>query len=261
MPFIQVDDLSIHFEMAGTGEPVVFLHGLSNNSQSWRRQMEGLKNHFKVIAWDAPGYGLSSDPKKEFRYFSEFADALKGFIEQLPYDSVYLVGHSMGACIAVDFTDRYQDKVKALILADATRGSAALTEEVNEKRLRDRLHSIENLKPKEMAANRIHALLGDHPSEEVKREAQEIMGQVRLAGYRGVAYSLYHVNQMDILPRITVPTLIICGEEDRVTPVSESQVFHEKIPHSQMVTIPKTGHLCYQEDASTFNQHVMQFFK
>ncbi|KAA9015973.1 alpha/beta fold hydrolase [Niallia endozanthoxylica] len=261
MPFTQVEDLLIHYEIAGKGDPIVFLHGLSNNSQSWRKQLDGLKDHFTVIAWDAPGYGQSSNPKEEFREFSQFADVLHGFIKQLQYDSVYLVGHSMGSCIAVDFTVRYPSMVKSLILADATRGSAALSKEENEKRLQNRLQSIENLDPKEMAAKRIDALLGYHPQEDIKKEAERIMGQVRLAGYRAVSYSLYHVNQMETMTKIAVPTLVICGEEDRVTPVSESQVFHERIANSQMVTIPKTGHLCYQEDSVSFNEYVAQFFK
>jgi len=261
MPFIQVEDLSIHYEIAGKGEPIVLLHGLSNNSKSWSRQIEGLKDHFTVIAWDAPGYGQSSNPKEEFREFFQFADVLHRFIKGLQYDSVYLVGHSMGSCIAIDFTVRYPSMVKSLILADATRGAAALSKEENEKKLQDRVFSIENLDPKDMASNRIQALLGENPQEDVKIEAQKIMGQVRPAGYRAVAYSLYHVNQMSMLPKITVPTLIICGEEDRVTPVSESQIFHENIAHSKMVTIPKTGHLCYQEDAVAFNKYTAEFFK
>lgn len=261
MPYIQVEDLSIHYEIAGKGDPVIFLHGLSNNSQSWRRQLEGLQDHFTVIAWDAPGYGKSSDPQMEFREFFQFADVLHGFIKGLKYESVYLVGHSMGSCIAVDFTVRYPHMVKALILSDATRGGAALTQEENEKRLRNRVHSIENLDPKEIAAKRIDALLGNNPNDDVKKEAESIMGQVRLSGYRAVAYSLYHVNQMEMLSEISIPTLVICGEEDKITPVSESQIFHEKLKQSQLVTIPKTGHLCYQEDPITFNQYVAQFFK
>lgn len=259
MPFLKTTNLTIHYEIAGKGEPLVLLHGMSNNSQSWRRQLEGLKENFTVIAWDAPGYGQSSDPKEEFQSFSQFADVLKEFIEALPYESVYLLGHSMGAAIAIDFSSRFPSMVRSLILADATRGSAALSAEENEKRLQNRLHSIENLDPKEIAANRVYALLAPNPNEEVKKEAEKIMGQVRLAGYRAVAYSLYNQNQMDILATISAPTLIICGEEDGVTPVKESQVIHEKIANSKLVTIPKTGHLCYQEDPQTFNQHVLEF--
>lgn len=261
MPFVKVQDLMIHYEMEGKGEPLILLHGMSNNSQSWRRQLQNLKESFTVIAWDAPGYGQSSDPSKEFREFSQFADVLKGFLEQFHYESVYLLGHSMGAAIAIDFTYRFPSMVKSLILSDATRGAAALDEEENGKRLKQRLHSIETLNPKEIAKNRVNALLAPNPNEEVKEEAEKIMGQVRPAGYRAVAYSLSCLNQMDMLQAISIPTLIIYGELDSVTPVSEAKIFHEKIKNSKLVTIPETGHLCYQEDSNSFNQHVSAFLK
>lgn len=261
MPFIQVGDLSIHYEIAGNGEPLVLLHGMSNNSQSWKKQLKGLQENYTVIAWDAPGYGQSSDPQPEFRHFSQFADVLKGFIEALRYDSIYLLGHSMGAAIAIDFSYRYPEMVKKLIIADATRGSAALSQEENEKRLNNRLASIETIDPREIASRRINALLSPQASDEVRDEVARIMSQVRPAGYRAVAYSLYHVNQMDFLPSISARTLVICGEVDTVTPVSESRVFHEGIANSELAIIPGTGHLCYQEDPILLNQLVLNFLK
>lgn len=261
MPFVQVGDLSVHYEIAGQGEPLVLLHGMSNNAQSWKKQMKELQEYYTVIAWDAPGYGQSSDPKEEFRYFSQFADVLKGFIEGLNYDSIYLLGHSMGAAIALDFAHLFPQMVKALIISDATRGSAALSKEENESRLQSRLTAIETMEPHEIAKRRVTALLAPQASEEVREDAEKIMSQIRLAGYRAVAYSLYHVNQMDFLSSISKPTLVICGELDSVTPVSESRIFHENIPDSELVIIPGTGHLCYQEDPVSFNRHVMNFLK
>lgn len=259
MPFIQVGDLSIHYEIAGQGEPLVLLHGMSNNSQSWKKQMKELQEYYTVIAWDAPGYGQSSDPQEEFRHFSHFADVLKEFIEELHYDSIYLLGHSMGAAIALDFCHRFPSMVKALIIADATRGSAALSKDENETRLKNRLNAIETMEPHEIAKRRVEALLAPQAAEEVRNEAEKIMSQVRLAGYRSVAYSLYHVNQMNFLSSISTPTLVICGELDSVTPVSESRVFHENILNSEFSIIPGTGHLCYQEDPASFNRQVLNF--
>ncbi|WP_134702450.1 alpha/beta fold hydrolase [Ammoniphilus sp. YIM 78166] len=259
MPFVEVGDLSIHYEIAGRGEPLVLLHGMGNNSQSWRKQISELQEHFTIIAWDAPGYGASSDPQYELRSFCQFADILKGFLEKLPYQSVNLLGHSMGAAIAIDFCHRYPSQVKSLIISDATRGAAALDQEENEKRLKNRLNSIETLDPQEIAKRRVKELLAPQASDEVRREAERIMAQVRPAGYRSVAYSLYHVNQMDLLSAISIPTLVICGELDKVTPVSESRIFHESMPQSEFVIIPETGHLCYQEDSATFNRHILNF--
>ncbi|MCP3742087.1 alpha/beta fold hydrolase [Rossellomorea sp. BNER] len=259
MPFIQVNGLMIHYEIKGKGKPLVILHGMGNNSQSWKNQLDGLSEHFTIIAWDAPGYGKSSDPDEELRNFSQFADVLKGFIENLNYESVTILGHSMGSAIALDFCHRNPQMVDALIISDATRGSAGLSKEENEKKLEIRLKNIDTLKPTEIAKKRVKELLAPEPKKEVEKEAERIMSQVRPMGYRSVAYSLFHLNQMDTLSSISVPTLIICGELDKVTPVSESQIFHELIPNSTFVIIPRSGHLCYQEDPASFNSVVYNF--
>ena len=136
---------------------------MGNNSQSWKKQLTGLSNQFTVIAWDAPGYGKSSDPKVELREFKQFADVLKGFIEKLNYETVTLLGHSMGSAIALDFCYRFPDKVDALIISDATRGAAALSKEENERRLNNRLNNIELLEPEELAKLRVKELFSPQP--------------------------------------------------------------------------------------------------
>ncbi|MFL6557536.1 MAG: alpha/beta fold hydrolase [Bacillus sp. (in: firmicutes)] len=259
MPFLQVEDLQIHYEIEGQGAPLIILHGMGNNSQSWKKQLTGLSKQFTVIAWDAPGYGKSSDPKVELKEFKQFADVLKGFIDKLNYESVTLLGHSMGSAIALDFCYRFPKMVDALIISDATRGAAALTKEENERRLNNRLTNIETLDPKELAKLRVKELLSPQPDPEIKKEAERIYAQIRPMGFRSVAYSLFSLNQMEILSSISAPTLVICGELDRVTPVSESQIFHDSIKGSTFATIPGTGHLCYQEDPNRFNEIVLDF--
>ncbi|MFS0575798.1 alpha/beta hydrolase [Sporosarcina sp. 179-K 3D1 HS] len=261
MPTVQLKDFTIHYKKEGNGHPLIILHGLGNNSQSWKNQLASLNDTFTVIAWDAPGYGESSDPKDEFQHFSQFADVLKEFVDALGYKSVYLLGHSMGSAIAIDFTSRFPEMVDKLIIADPTRGAAALSEEENQKKLQNRLDSINNLDPSELARQRARNLLSSNASTEVIQEAERIMSQVRPPGYRSVSYSLSNLNNLDLLPSISVPTLVICGEEDKVTPVSEAEVFHRLIEGSRLEIIPNAGHLCYQEDPETFNEKVVNFLR
>src|SRR5699024_2469311 len=145
---------------------------------------------FTVIAWDAPGYGKSSDMDELFKTFSEFSNVLKQFIEELGYESVYLLGHSMGAAIAVDFAHRNPEMVKKLVLADATRGAASLTEEQNNTNLENRIKAIDELSGEELAEQRVPNLLSPNVSPEVMENAKKIMAQVRSSGYKSVAHSL-----------------------------------------------------------------------
>jgi len=261
MPFCQLDEFLIHYRESGEGKVLVILHGLGNNSQSWKHQLNELKDQFKVIAWDAPGYGESSDPKKEFQEFSQFADVLRELLENLGLNSVYLLGHSMGSAIALDFTLRYPEMVEALIISDATRGAAGLSPEENTRKLQNRLHSINTLEPSELARKRVKALLSPYAPYEVVKEAERVMSQVRPPGYRSVSYSLSNLNQIESLSSISVPTLVMCGELDQVTPVSESKIFYECIPNAELAIVPNTGHLCYQEDPKTFNKFITDFLE
>ncbi len=261
MPTVQLRNFTIHYAQEGKGHPLIILHGLGNNSQSWKNQLSALKDNFTVIAWDAPGYGKSSDPEEEFKHFSQFADVLKEFVDTLGYESIHLLGHSMGSAIAIDFAYRFPNLVDKLIIADPTRGAAGLSKEENAKRLQERLDSINNLDPSELAKQRARNLLSPNAPEEIVREAERIMSQVRPPGYRSVSYSLGNLNQMSILPSISVPTLVICGELDKVTPVSEAEIFHQSILDSKLEIIPDTGHLCYQEDPETFNEKIVRFLE
>lgn len=261
MPFIETSHINVYYEKRGNGEPLIFLHGLGNNSQSFSHQLEGLADNFTVIAWDAPGYGKSSDQAQLYKNFSEFSDVLYEFVEGLQLDTFNLLGHSMGAAIAVDFTHRFGHKVNKLILADPTRGAANLTPEQNERNLKNRVTAVDELTGEQLAERRVPNLLAENAPEEVVNRAKQIMAQVRPSGYKSVAHSLYNLNQMDIYPQIKHETLIICGEEDRVTPVSESETVHERIKHSELVIIPEAGHLCYQEKPQLFNEAIIKFLQ
>lgn len=258
MSVTQVGSLTIHYRSAGEGIPLVLLHGLGNNSQSWARQYAGLQNEFRVIGWDTPGYGQSSDPDPEFRTFGELAEILKGFLDSLGLEQVYLLGHSMGSTLAMEFASKYPQYLKALILAASTRGGR-VNPDTNEQKLKNRLHNIENLPPEELAELRTPAMFSPHAAPELVAEGKRIMSQVRLAGYRSVAYSLFNADQTPLLASIQMPTLLICGEDDKVTPVPESQVVHQGIAGSTLELVPRAGHLVYMEQPETFNSLVRSF--
>lgn len=259
MPYTQVGNLSIHYRTAGEGAPLILLHGLGNNSQSWSRQLEGLQEHFQVIAWDTPGYGDSSDPDPEFRTFGELADILKGFIDSLGFKKIFLLGHSMGSTTAMEFCAKYPDSVEALILAASTRGGRT-NPETNERKLQNRIHNVET-SPEKLAELRTPDMFSPYAKPEMIAEAKRIMAMVRPPGYRSVAYSLYNADQTELLSSIKMPTMLICGKDDKVTPVAESRIVEEKIAGSTLKLIPQAGHLCYFEQPEEFNRLVLSFLQ
>ncbi|MFM1653158.1 alpha/beta fold hydrolase [Brevibacillus sp. B_LB10_24] len=260
MPFLQTGSLTIHYETAGNGMPLILLHGLGNNSRSWKHQLSGLQEHFQVIAWDTPGYGKSSDPDPEFRTFRELADILKAFLDGLGLQKIHLLGHSMGSALALQFCSMYPEYVEALILAATTLGGRTHPK-TNEEKLQNRLRMIEQETPAELARKRVPQTLSPYASDEVRQYAESIMAQVRASGYRSVSYALYHADQTPLLADIKVPTLVICGEDDIITPVKESVTVQQGIKDSKLVLIPQAGHVCYLEQPEAFNTHVRTFLQ
>jgi len=151
VPDAVINGTTIHYEIAGKGSPLVLLHGIGSNSRSWRRQLAGFSSDFQVIAWDAPGYGGSSDPsgKPSMRYY---ADGLRGLLDSLGISRMSLLGHSTGGVVAQEFYRAYPEYVRTLILAD-TRYLGSKSP------LDQRMKSIRSMTPAELARERAPRLL------------------------------------------------------------------------------------------------------
>jgi pimeloyl-ACP methyl ester carboxylesterase len=248
VPDATLDGAIIHYETAGNGFPLVLLHGIGSNSRSWQHQLSGLSQDFQVIAWDAPGYGRSSDlPPVIKPAMSVYADRLRDLLNSLRLNQVFLLGHSTGGVIAQEFYRTYPDYVRALILAD--------TRCVPSKAgLEERLNSIRTLTPAELAAERGPKLLSRNATPDVVREVISIMAEVRPAGYEFAAIALAESDTRNVIRSLRVPTLLIWGAEDQITPL-----WDEQPAGSQLEIIPGAGHLCYLEQPERFNAIVKEF--
>jgi pimeloyl-ACP methyl ester carboxylesterase len=246
VPDVTLDDTTIHYETAGDGFPLVLLHGIGSNSRSWRRQLAALAPHFKVIAWDAPGYGRSSDPSgKPSMYF--YADCLHRFLDKIGLNRIFLLGHSTGGVVAQEFYRMCPDFVRGLILADTRNlGAQAVLEQ--------RLNSIRTMTPAQLAQERGPKLLSPKAPPNLVQEVVSIMSEVRYVGYEFAARALAESDTRDVVRNLQVPTLLIWGEEDEITPV------WDEVPTAALLKIiPDAGHLCYIEQPERFNEIVKDF--
>ena len=246
VPDVTLDGTIIHYEAAGDGFPLVLLHGIGSNSRSWRRQLAALAPDFKVIAWDAPGYGRSSDPsgKPSMRVY---ADCLRRFLGAMGLNRIFLLGHSTGGVVAQEFYRMYPDLVRALILADTRYlGSQTVLEQ--------RLNSLRTMTPAQLAQERGPKLLSPNAPPNLVQEVVSIMSEVRPVGYEFAARALAESDTRDVLRNLPVPTLLIWGAEDEITPV------WDEVPTEALLKIiPEAGHLCYIEQPARFNEIVKDF--
>jgi len=247
---------AIHYDIAGEGLPFVLLHGIGSNSKSWRRQLPAFSAAYKVVAWDAPGFGKSADPVSPVPSMREYTESLRALFDSLGFASAFVLGHSLGGIIAQDFYRIYPERVRALILADTTQGGAAEDVEVRESKLAKRLEMIRRMSPEQLAKERAPALLSSRATKEMLEEAIAIMSEVRRVGYEFASIAMATADERGVLDNITFPLLMLWGEEDQITPVWRTW------PQSaQVETIRNAGHLCYLEQADTFNQSVLRFLE
>ena len=245
--------LKLAYEREGTGPVVIFMHGIGGNRTNWDEQQTGLSNRYCTVAWDARGYGDSDDPVNPLK-FSDFADDLNALLDHLGVQAAHLVGLSMGGMIAQDFYGRHTDRVSTLTLADTSRGFGAATEADRRDFLAHRLKPLqEGQTPADLAPKMIDILTGSRATENVRQRLLESLSAVRTAPYIQALKASVTTDFRKILPGIAVPALIIAGTEDKVLPVSESQVLADTIPGAEMVTIEHAGHLTNIEAPGLFN--------
>jgi pimeloyl-ACP methyl ester carboxylesterase len=260
MPRVLVDGRTIAYERAGEGAPVVLLHGIGSNARSWRHQLSSLADAFTVIAWDAPGYGGSDDPPETWR-MADFAACLNGFLEALDIPRAHLVGLSWGGVLAQEFYRWHPERVWSLVLADTNAGHGSLPPAERERRLHQRLAALATMTPHELGRSRAPQLVSPNASPELVVEVATIMGQIRPGPYRTAAIALSEADERDVLARIRVPTLVLCGALDRVTPLEEVRAVYRAIPGAAWAVIPEAGHVSNQEQPERFNTVVRRFLE
>ena len=260
MDEIEVKGLRIAYEQAGEGPLLVLVHGYVGDSRGWRPQIDDLSDEFTVVAWDAPGYGRSSDPPETFR-LPEYADCLAGFVEALGLGRPHVLGLSFGGGLALELYRRHPTLPRSLVLASAYAGWAgSLPAAVVDQRLEQALRQSE-LPPDELVRALIPTLLSESAPAELIRELATNISEFHPAGLRATARSFAEADLRDVLPRIDVPTLLLCGEKDTRAPVNVAQDLHSRIPGSRLVVIPGVGHMIHIEAAERFNAEVRSFLR
>jgi pimeloyl-ACP methyl ester carboxylesterase len=256
---IEVDGLRIAYERAGNGPPLILLHGYVGDSRgTWHRQLDALSDEFSVVAWDAPGVGLSSDPPERFG-LPDYADCLAGFANALGFERPHVAGLSFGGGLALELYRRHRALPKTLVLASAYAGWAgSLAPEVVEQRLRQVLQ-FAHLPPDRFVREVIPTLFSESASAEMVNEFAANASGFHPAGLRAMARAFAEADLRDVLPTIDVPTLLLYGDSDVRAPLNVAEELHAAIATSRLVVLPGVGHVINLEAAERFNAEIRTF--
>lgn len=257
MQVVHVNGLELVFERVGQGPPLVFVHGAAEDSRIWQPQLASLTDEFTVVAWDEPGAGRSSDVPADFS-LADYADCLAELIGTLALGRVHIGGLSWGGTLVQELYRRHAELVATLILVDTYagwKGSLQATEvEARVEGARRMLAAPRS----EFDPTLPGLFAGDPPAEFVALLA-EIAADVRPESLQVQLELMAEADQRDLLPRITVPTLLVWGEQDVRSPLGVARAFEEAIPDARLVVIPNSGHVSNLEQPERFNQAVREF--
>ena len=157
LPELQTTDvngLRLAWREAGDGPALVLLHGIGSGSQGWQHQYAAFADRYRVIGWDAPGYGGSGDLEGDAPPTKDYADAMAGLLDALEIPAAHFVGNSLGALMISSIAKHHGDRVLSMVLSDAAGGYGQKSEEERAATVAARLDPMAELGPEEFARRR-----------------------------------------------------------------------------------------------------------
>lgn len=239
--YLEIRGLMMRISVEGDGPPLLLINGLGANIELWQPLRAELWGR-TTIAFDAPGVGRSPLPARPLR-IPDLADALEELVSGLGYDSVDVLGYSLGGAVAQEFARRHPQRVRRLVLAATIPGVGSLQ---SPRMLFDLLAlAVRRDTPARSAA--AARLVGGEtvrdPDVQAWVQAAHRSQPVSRAGLTQQAVMMAGWSSVGWLQRLTAPTLVLVGQRDPLVPAVNSRIFSSRIPDCRRSIIPRGGHL------------------
>ena len=265
MPELEINDTRLYYEDTGagsTGETIAFSHGLLWSTELFARQIEALRPRYRCIAWDHRGQGRSADDARHCIGMELVWQDAVALLTQLKLGPVHFAGLSMGGFVAMRMAARRPDLLRSLILLE-TSSDPEPADNVPRYRM---LSAVTRVFGARVVKGRVapimlgKSILSDaNRSDELARHL-DVMTR-RKAIWRAVNGVLDRSGVHDELSRITMPTLIIVGDEDVATPRPKAERIQGAIAGSRLVTIPRAGHSSPVEEPAAVTAAIEEFLR
>ncbi len=255
----QANGITIQYELTGpeTAPVVMLSHCLAGSMRIWDHQFKILAEKYRVLRYDIRGHGGSSAPDQDYT-MEMLADDAAALLDVLGIESAHFMGISLGGMLGQTLTLRHPEKISSLILCD----TAAQIPKETRPDWEDRINAARNQGMTALAGGTLERWLSpdfqkDYP--EIVEKIKQIILATPVEGFAGCCRAISHFDVLGQLTRISVPTLILVGENDPGTPVEMSEQIHQAISGSVMVQLGRAYHLSNIEAAPEFNENVAVF--
>lgn len=252
--------MNVNFKEQGVGKPVVLLHAFPLSSKMWESPIEALVGaNCHVIMPDFRGFGDNHN-FADINTMEDLANDIAELLDNLEIEKAIIGGLSMGGYVLFNLYRMYPEKFAAIILADTNCG--ADTKEKRQNRF-DLIEKIETNGSTALVENMLPNLISDYTKEKTPElveslttDFSKVNPQGAIAALRGMAAREEHCSYLE---KISVPTLLIFGESDKITNLEVAEKMHSEIRNSKLVVIKNAGHYSNLEQTVQFNQALLEF--
>jgi 3-oxoadipate enol-lactonase len=246
------------------GQSVIFVHAFPLSHKMWEPQAEVMKNNYHVIVYDNRGFGESNENTDSLTIDSH-VDDLFAIINKLRLNKPVLCGLSMGGYISLRALEREQKKFKAVILcdtrsfADDNPGKIKRAEQIKQIKSGQRKEFDDGFLNNTLSTK---TLSGNEEKQKTVSFIREIMNMQKDTVVTGALLTMAaRTDTTEYLENVTIPALVVVGEDDKLTPASPSRLMNAKIRNSELKIIPEAGHFPNLENTKIFNETIINFLK
>ena len=251
---VNINSVDIAYNDHGIGQPVLFLHAFPLNRSMWTSQVTALlaEQRFRLVALDWRGFGESTFTM-DISTMEQLADDVAGLMDTLGMPQAVLCSLSMGGYVSFAFLRKYPRRVAGLILADTKPDVDSDEARANREKV---AQLAESQGAEAIADLQLPNLLSDYTRQqhpEIVARARQMIAAATPQGIAAAARGMaLRSDSSDLLTTIACPTLVLVGEQDKLTPPAVAQQYAASIPGAQLISIPRAGHLSNLEQPEDF---------
>lgn len=261
MPEIQANGIKIYYELHGPedGEVLVLSNGIMMSVASWAFQTVALSKHMRLLLYDCRGMWRSEHPAGPYN-MAQHADDLAALLDALRIQEAHIGGISYGSEISMEFAIRYPQKTKSLIVID---GVSQIDPLLKAQSL-PWLMAAERNDPELLLRTSVHLNFSEDwiaTHQDYIEASVENFAKIDMPAFVALMKSFYNLDLTDRLAQISVPTLIIVGENDLIKGRKYSQIMADHIPQAEYVIVPGSGHALCLDKPDILNTLLIGFVK
>ena len=252
-----IGGIDVHYEVSGSGPWLTLSHSLSANLEMWDPQLALLNQHFTVLRYDIRGHGQTSTTEGPYS-LEQLADDIHSLLKHLGVTRTHWIGLSLGGMIGQVLAIRHTEILDHVVIADSTGKAAANAITMwGDRATIARTQGMQALVQPTLSRWFTDPYREKHP--EVMAKIAHMIETTSAEGYAGCCAAISVIHTHEGLQKLSLPGLVIVGDQDLATPVAMSEQIHQHWPQSKYVVLKDAAHLSSVEQAQAFNTAVMSF--